>query len=164
MTPNIGTEVSGIQLSSLTTQQRDELALWVAERGLVIFRKQDFVDQGIDWLREFGTYFGRLHVHQWGVHPKDAPELTVVYRDSDKGSYFDNQSEGNLNTVSWHTGMFNTEKRLSSTTSLLWYRPADETSCRHVIRSQPTWGHIPVYTEWTRVRWRHALRELHDCI
>lgn len=104
MTPNIGTEVSGIQLSQLTPQQRDELALWVAERGLVIFRNQDFVDQGIDWLREFGSYFGRLHVHQWGVHPKDAPELTVVFRDSDKGSYFDNQSEGNLNTVSWHTG------------------------------------------------------------
>ncbi|ETN44609.1 uncharacterized protein HMPREF1541_10279 [Cyphellophora europaea CBS 101466] len=105
MTPNIGTEIRGIQLSGLSNQQKDELALLVAERGIVIFREQDFVDQGIDWLREFGSYFGRLHVHQWGVHPKDAPELTVVFRDSDKGSYFDNQAEGSLNTVSWHTDM-----------------------------------------------------------
>jgi sulfonate dioxygenase len=105
MTPNIGTEVRGLQLTCLTNQQRDELALWVAERGLVIFREQDFVDHSIDYLKEFGSYFGRLHTHQWGVHPKGHPELTVVFRDSDKGNYFDNQAEGALNTVSWHTDM-----------------------------------------------------------
>lgn len=105
MTPFIGTEVWGLQLSQLNSQQKDELALWVAERGLVVFREQDFVDQGIEWLKEFGSYFGRLHVHQWGVHPKDNPELTVVFRDSDKGSYFDNQHAGQLNSVAWHTDM-----------------------------------------------------------
>jgi sulfonate dioxygenase len=105
MTPEIGTEVWGIQLSQLTDQQKDELALWSSERGLLVFRNQDFVDNGREWLKEYGSYFGRLHVHQWGVHPKDTPELTVVFRDSDKGSYFDNQKEGQLNTVAWHTDM-----------------------------------------------------------
>ncbi|KAH7025654.1 uncharacterized protein B0I36DRAFT_375758 [Microdochium trichocladiopsis] len=105
MTPNIGTEVWGLQLSQLTNQQKNELAPWAAERGVLVFRGQDFVDQGREWLKEYGSYFGRLHVHQWGVHPKDTPELTVVFRDSDKGSYFDNQKEGQLNTVAWHTDM-----------------------------------------------------------
>jgi sulfonate dioxygenase len=105
MTPNIGTEVRGVQLSELSNQQRDELALYVAERGLVIFREQDFVDLGIQWLMEFGSYFGRLHTHQFGVHPKNHPELTVVFRDMDKGNYFDNQAGGSLNTLSWHTDM-----------------------------------------------------------
>ncbi len=44
MTPNIGIEVRGIQLSQLTDKQKDEMALYVAERGVVVFREQDFVD------------------------------------------------------------------------------------------------------------------------
>ena len=105
MTPNIGTEVWGVQLSELTDQQLDELALWTAERGVVVFRDQDFVDRGADWMTEFGSYFGRLHVHQWGLHPRDQPELNIVYRDSDTGSFLDIQKEGMLNTLSWHTDM-----------------------------------------------------------
>lgn len=65
LTPNIGSEVKGIQLTKLSDQQKDELALWVAEGGLVIFRKQDFVHYGAQALKEYGTYFGKLHVHQW---------------------------------------------------------------------------------------------------
>ncbi|KAI9710160.1 MAG: hypothetical protein M1820_002962 [Bogoriella megaspora] len=103
MTPNIGTEVRGVQLSQFTAKQKDELALYAAERGMVVFRNQDFVDQGIEWVKAFGTYFGRLHAHQWGPHPEGHPDLDVGYRDSDKDSYFDNQAEGALNTVTWHT-------------------------------------------------------------
>ncbi|KAK9233718.1 hypothetical protein V1525DRAFT_415617 [Lipomyces kononenkoae] len=105
MTPNIGTEVRGVQLSLLTDQQKDELALYVAERGLVVFRDQDFVETGPQWLRDYGSYFGRLHVHQWAVHPKDCPELTVVFRDNDTGNFFDNALKGSLNTVKWHSDM-----------------------------------------------------------
>jgi sulfonate dioxygenase len=102
--PNIGSEVHGIQLSQLNNVQKDELALWVAERGLVIFRGQDFVDQGMDWMKVFGSYFGRLHTHQWGPHPKGHPDLDISFRDSD-GTYFDNELNGTLNSVAWHTDM-----------------------------------------------------------
>jgi sulfonate dioxygenase len=37
MTPTTGTEATGVQLSSLNSAQRDELALWTAERGLIVF-------------------------------------------------------------------------------------------------------------------------------
>ena len=105
MTPNIGTEVRGIQLSQLTEKQKDEMALYVAERGIVVFRDQDLVDQGIESIKEFGTYFGRLHTHQWGPHPKGHPDLDISFRDSAKGTYLDDRAEGALNTVMWHTDM-----------------------------------------------------------
>ena len=81
ITPAIGTEVHGIQLSALTLKQRDELALLAAERGVVLFGDQDFADIGPDRQREFGAHFGRLHIHQMGGHIKGYPELLPVYRD-----------------------------------------------------------------------------------
>lgn len=57
LTPNIGTEIHGIQLSKLTNQQKDDLALLIAERGVVFFRDQDINPyQG----RELGAYYGPL--------------------------------------------------------------------------------------------------------
>lgn len=63
LTPRIGTEIKGLQLSQLTTEQRNELALLIAERGVVVFRGQDFKDIGPEKQKEFGEYFGKLHVH-----------------------------------------------------------------------------------------------------
>ena len=63
LTPRVGTEIKGLQLSQLTDAQKNELALLVAERGVVVFRDQDFKDIGPKRQKEFGEYFGRLHVH-----------------------------------------------------------------------------------------------------
>ena len=63
LTPRIGTEIKGLQLSQLTDAQKNELALLVAERGVLVFRDQDFKDIGLKKQKEFGQYFGRLHVH-----------------------------------------------------------------------------------------------------
>lgn len=59
LTPTIGTEVRGIQLSSLTNAGKDELARFVAERKVVAFRQQDFADLPIEEALKFGEYFGR---------------------------------------------------------------------------------------------------------
>lgn len=59
LTPSIGTEVRGIQLSTLSDAGKDELARLVAERKVVAFRAQDFADLPIDKALEFGGYFGR---------------------------------------------------------------------------------------------------------
>jgi sulfonate dioxygenase len=63
LTPRIGTEVSGLQLSQLTDAQKNELALLIAERGVVVFRDQDFKSIGPEKQKDFGSYFGKLHVH-----------------------------------------------------------------------------------------------------
>jgi sulfonate dioxygenase len=63
LTPLVGTEIRGLQLSQLTDVQKDELALLIAERGVVVFRDQDFKDIGPEKQKAFGSYFGKLHIH-----------------------------------------------------------------------------------------------------
>ncbi|KAI8983069.1 hypothetical protein BDB01DRAFT_843364 [Pilobolus umbonatus] len=80
LTPNIGTEIHGIQLSQLTDQQKDDLALLAAERGVVFFRDQDIdVYQGL----ELGKHYGPLHIHLVGGHPPNLPEILTVYKGDD---------------------------------------------------------------------------------
>jgi sulfonate dioxygenase len=59
LTPTIGTEIKGIQLSALNSAGKDELARFVAERKVVAFRDQDFASLPIEKALEFGSYFGR---------------------------------------------------------------------------------------------------------
>jgi sulfonate dioxygenase len=55
LTPYIGTELTGLQLSQLTPEQKDELALLAAERGVVFFRDQDIsLEQQYDLTKHYG--------------------------------------------------------------------------------------------------------------
>ena len=60
LTTHIGTEIVGLQLKDLTDQQRDELALLIAERSVVFFRDQDLSPQQ---QLELGRYYGEVEVH-----------------------------------------------------------------------------------------------------
>ncbi|KAI5861459.1 TauD-domain-containing protein [Durotheca rogersii] len=79
LTPRVGTEITGLQLSELTDEQKNELALLIAERGVVVFRGQNFKDIGVEKQKEFGSYFGRLHVHPVGSHVDGAIEFHNIY-------------------------------------------------------------------------------------
>ncbi len=59
MTPSIGSEVLGLQLSRLSNIQKDQLALLIAQRKLVVFRDQDFAELAIQEAVDFAAYFGR---------------------------------------------------------------------------------------------------------
>lgn len=60
LTKHIGTEIVGLQLSDLTEQQKDELALLVAERVVVFFRDQDLTPQN---QLALGEYWGQVERH-----------------------------------------------------------------------------------------------------
>jgi hypothetical protein len=60
LTAYIGTEIEGLQLKDLTDQQKDELALLIAERSVVFFRDQDLSPQQ---QKELGEYYGEVEVH-----------------------------------------------------------------------------------------------------
>jgi alpha-ketoglutarate-dependent taurine dioxygenase len=60
LTKNIGTEIVGLQLKDLTGQQRDELALLIAERSVVFFRDQDITPQQ---QKALGEHFGEVEIH-----------------------------------------------------------------------------------------------------
>ncbi|PQE08527.1 tfdA family taurine dioxygenase protein [Rutstroemia sp. NJR-2017a BBW] len=78
LTPFIGTELVGLQLTSLDDQQKNELSRLVAERGVVFLRDQDLdVHEQI----EFGSYFGELHIHQMAGIIPDLPWVHPIHKD-----------------------------------------------------------------------------------
>jgi sulfonate dioxygenase len=102
LTPTIGTEVRGIQLSSLSAAGKDELARFVAERKVVAFRDQDFADLPIEKALEFGSYFGRHHIHPTSGAPAGYPEIHLVHRgagDNSVDAFFANRTS----SVAWHS-------------------------------------------------------------
>ncbi|KAE8975761.1 hypothetical protein PR001_g25612 [Phytophthora rubi] len=88
LAPPIGTELLGIQLHELSDAQRDELAMLVAERGVVFFCDQEL---DIDQQLQLRRYYGPLHVHQNLGHPKGYPKVLVVEK----------SVEGSERTLQW---------------------------------------------------------------
>ncbi|KAL0069792.1 hypothetical protein AAF712_003062 [Marasmius tenuissimus] len=120
MCPAIGTEVEGVNLHKLTNDERDQLALEVARRKLMVFRDQDdFFNAGGGFWQEFGTYFGRLHVHPTGGHPEDLPEIHMIYRD-EKTVYYDTE---NTTRSLWHTDMSHERQPPGLTAFFLFAHP-----------------------------------------
>ncbi|RAO69464.1 uncharacterized protein BHQ10_005476 [Talaromyces amestolkiae] len=102
LTPTIGSEVHGVQLSKLSAAGKDQLALLVAQRKVVAFRDQDLADIPIEDALEFGGYFGRHHIHPTSGAPEGHPELHIVYRNGSDGeveAYF----AGRNSSVQWHS-------------------------------------------------------------
>ncbi|KAE8376606.1 alpha-ketoglutarate-dependent taurine dioxygenase [Aspergillus bertholletiae] len=102
LTPSIGSEVGGIQLSQLTTRGKDQLALFVAQRKVVAFRDQDFAHLPIEQALEFGEYFGRHHIHQTSGTPQDHPEIHLVHRGADDRMVSEFLSS-RTTSVYWHS-------------------------------------------------------------
>jgi hypothetical protein len=67
ITTHIGTEIEGLQLKDLTDQQKDELALLIAEQSVVVFRDQDLSPQK---QLELGNHFGVVATHVSSPFPK----------------------------------------------------------------------------------------------
>ncbi|EHK41947.1 hypothetical protein TRIATDRAFT_184293, partial [Trichoderma atroviride IMI 206040] len=76
VTPYIGTELKGVQLSKLTDQQKDELALLVAERGVVFFRDQDIT---LDQQHELASYYGiNQHNSKTEIPTSRTPDIYLL--------------------------------------------------------------------------------------
>ncbi|PHH93100.1 hypothetical protein CDD83_952 [Cordyceps sp. RAO-2017] len=102
LTPTIGSEVRGIQLSSLSSAGKDELALLVAQRKVVAFRDQDFADLPIADALDFGAYFGPHHIHPTSGTPAGYPEIQLVHRgEGDRGGQ--ELLRVRTSTVAWHS-------------------------------------------------------------
>ncbi|KAJ5676181.1 Taurine catabolism dioxygenase TauD/TfdA [Penicillium macrosclerotiorum] len=102
LTPTIGSEITGVQLSSLTSAGKDQLALLVAQRKVVVFRDQDFADLPIQQALDFGGYFGRHHIHPTSGAPEGYPEIHLVHRSNNAWEYDAYLAEKN-SSVSWHS-------------------------------------------------------------
>lgn len=101
MTPTIGSEIIGIQLSKLNSTAKDQLALLVAKRKLVIFLDQDFKDLPVEEALDFASYFGRPYIHLTSGSPAGFPQIHLVHRGAgDQGAktFMVNRTS----SVGWH--------------------------------------------------------------
>ncbi|WOO82894.1 Alpha-ketoglutarate-dependent sulfonate dioxygenase [Vanrija pseudolonga] len=119
LTPRFGSEVSGVQLSQLDDAGRQQLALFVAQRGVVAFRDQDFVDQDPEWqINNWAKFFGRPHIHPTSGAPEGLPEFHLVYRSPKGTANFERPDQ--LTSVLWHSDV-TYEKQPPGLTALFLY-------------------------------------------
>ncbi|TEB31726.1 alpha-ketoglutarate-dependent taurine dioxygenase [Coprinellus micaceus] len=103
LSPYLGTEVRGVQLSKLSKDGLDELALFVAERKVVVFRDQDLKDVTPEAQLAFTSHFGPPHVHPIAVNIEGFPALAVVYRDEERPGFQDHLVSTQINHTNWHS-------------------------------------------------------------
>ncbi|CDR41233.1 CYFA0S06e04500g1_1 [Cyberlindnera fabianii] len=102
LSPKLGSEVRGVQLSELSDAGKNDLALLVAQRGVVVFRDQDLKDKGLEFNKKFGEYFGPLHTHPSSGAPENYSQFHIVYRRKDPEEY--NKTFGKqLSVRGWHS-------------------------------------------------------------
>ncbi|KAF3105117.1 hypothetical protein TWF594_005703 [Orbilia oligospora] len=107
--PTIGTKITGVQLSSLSDAGKDQLALLAAQRKVLVFRDQDFASLPIEKALEFGSYFGRLHVHPSSATTATHHQIHIVHRgagDETWSRFF----KGRCSHVSFHTDTITEEQ------------------------------------------------------
>lgn len=101
LSPKLGCDITGIQLSSLSPPAKDELALFIAQRGVVAFRDQDFTHKGPEFIVEYTKYFGPLHIHPTSGSPKNIPQIHITYRRPDEKD--ERIFANNTNSILWHS-------------------------------------------------------------
>ncbi|CAE6513911.1 unnamed protein product, partial [Rhizoctonia solani] len=94
LTPGIGTEIAGVDLTSLDGQARDQLALEVARRGVLVFRDQP------KFLGRLEINLGSGEVTSGARHPPSIPELSTVYREANSVKL---AHLSRLSTTLWHS-------------------------------------------------------------
>lgn len=102
ITPKFGTELRGVQMSQFDDAAKNDLALLVAQRGVVVLRDQDFASKGPDFACNFGRYFGPLHIHPTLGTPEGYPELHVTFRGALKRELEQAFATRN-NNIGWHS-------------------------------------------------------------
>ena len=98
ISPKLGTEIKGIQLSQLN-DAKDEVALLAAQRGVLVFRDQDFIDKGPEFVTKYVSHYGPLHIHPTSGAPKDHPDIHVVLSGDTKEYPFEKKT----NLVALHS-------------------------------------------------------------
>ncbi|KZT61064.1 TauD-domain-containing protein [Calocera cornea HHB12733] len=99
MTPTIGTTLEGIDIRQLSDEQKNELALLTAQRGVVVFHKQE---ARIYDMVKLAEYYGPLHIHSTTGIPED-PALKgvhIVWNDGTKPHDWINFDRG---IAGWHS-------------------------------------------------------------
>ena len=101
ITPKMGTIITGLDLKGLSDATKDELALLIAQRKVVVLRDQlAFLQTGPDHQQDFMTYFGKLNVQPASGSVIGNPAFHIVYRDDNEE--IDVYLRRKTTTTGWH--------------------------------------------------------------
>lgn len=82
ITPRMGSILTGVKLEGLTNKAKDELALLVSERKIVVLRDQfEFLHTGPQFQEDFMSHFGKLSTQPVSGAIKGHPHFHVIHRD-----------------------------------------------------------------------------------
>lgn len=109
----------GIQLSSPSSERQDDLAFFIAQRGVIVFRDQDSKDKGLEANKKFTEHYGPLHIHPSSGAPVNYAEFHIVYHRKESDNYEE---------------AFNEKLTLKGCTVISLMR-----SSLHLIPSLPSW-------------------------
>lgn len=99
ISPKLGTEIKGVQLSHLNDAGKDEVALLASQRGVLVFRDQDLIAKGPEYLTKYVSHYGTLHIHPTSGAPQGHPDIHSVLTGDSKEDPF--QTRNRL--VGFHT-------------------------------------------------------------
>ncbi|THH30389.1 hypothetical protein EUX98_g3798 [Antrodiella citrinella] len=134
LSPYLGTEVTGIQISNLSSEGLDELALLAAERKVLVFPDQDFKDLAPEKQIAIARHFGPIQIHPTSGNAKGYPEFHVVYRDANNNRFEEYRGANRANRTSWHSDV-SYEKQTPGTT-LFWILDQPEVGGDTLFSSQ----------------------------
>lgn len=102
ITPRLGTVLTGVKLDKLCQKGKDELALLICERKVVVLREQlDFLNAGPQFQVDFMSYFGKLSNQPVTGAIKGFPQYHVIHRDNNEEDIKKFLSKKTLTTI-WH--------------------------------------------------------------
>lgn len=99
--PKMGTIVRGLQLTGLGPDEKNQLARLVAERKVVVFEDQDFVDAGPAFQESWMRHFGKLNYQPVSGSIKGHPAFQINQRAGNKDE-IDRFLEQHTTTTLWH--------------------------------------------------------------
>jgi sulfonate dioxygenase len=102
ITPRMGTILTGVKLEALSQEAKDELALLICERKVVVLREQlNFLKAGPQFQVDFMSYYGKLSMQPVTGAIKGFPDYHVIHRDNNEDDikkFF----ESKMTTTIWH--------------------------------------------------------------
>ena len=102
ITPKMGTILIGVNLGNLNDAARDELALLIVERKIIVLRDQrDFLQSGPQFQQDFMAYFGKPNYQPVTGCVKGFPGFHIIHRDGNQAEiakFFEHKMTSTL----WH--------------------------------------------------------------
>ena len=102
ITPKMGTILSGIKLEELDATAKNELALLISQRKIVVLRDQkSFLDAGPGFQQEFMAYFGKPNYQPVTGSVKGYPGFHIIHRDRNENEMA-NFFKHKMTSTLWH--------------------------------------------------------------